>query len=80
MELYHFDKDKYNATARRGADALYFAKPVSSGGEEEGEGEEEEETWVPLVEKAWAKLHGDYASVMYGRACDAIEDMTGYVI
>ena len=37
------------------------------------------ETWVPLVEKAWAKLHGDYASVMYGRTCDAIEDMTGYV-
>jgi Calpain family cysteine protease len=37
------------------------------------------ETWVPLVEKAWAKLHGDYASVMFGRTCDAIEDMTGYV-
>ena len=34
---------------------------------------------MPLVEKAWAKLQGDYASVMYGRTCDAIEDMTGYV-
>ena len=35
---------------------------------------------MPLVEKAWAKLHGDYASVMYGRMCVAIEDMTGYVL
>lgn len=67
-ELYHYEKDKYNATARLGADSLYFARPVTPG-----------ETWVPLVEKAWAKLHGDYASVMYGRTCDAIEDMTGYV-
>ena len=67
-ELYHFEKDKYNATARLGADSLYFARPVTPG-----------ETWVPLVEKAWAKLHGDYASVMYGRTCDAIEDMTGCV-
>ena len=67
-ELYHFEKEKYNTTARLGADSLYFARPVTPG-----------ETWVPLVEKAWAKLHGDYASVMYGRTCDAIEDMTGYV-
>ena len=68
-ELYHYEKEKYNATARLGADSLYFARPVTQG-----------ETWVPLVEKAWAKLHGDYASVMYGRTCDAIEDMTGYVL
>ena len=67
-ELYHFEKEKYNATARLGADSLYIARPVTPG-----------ETWVPLVEKAWAKLHGDYASVMYGRTYDAIEDMTRYV-
>jgi len=65
-ELYHFEKDKYNATARKGADSLYFSRPTTKG-----------ETWVPLVEKAYAKAHGDYASVMYGRTCDAIEDMTG---
>ncbi|KAF8160001.1 hypothetical protein B0H34DRAFT_782523 [Crassisporium funariophilum] len=65
-ELYHYEKDKYNDTARRGADSLYFARPSTSG-----------DTWVPIVEKAYAKLHGDYASVMYGRTCDAIEDMTG---
>jgi hypothetical protein len=36
---------------------------------------------VPLVEKAWAKLHDDYASVVYGRTCVAtIEDLTGYVL
>ncbi|KDR70875.1 hypothetical protein GALMADRAFT_159702 [Galerina marginata CBS 339.88] len=67
-ELYHFEKDKYNATARKGSDSLYFARPTTDG-----------ETWVPLVEKAYAKLHGDYASVMYGRTCDAVEDMTGGV-
>ena len=29
--------------------------------------------------KTWAKLHGDYASVMFGRMRGTIEDMTGYV-
>ncbi|KAF8889514.1 hypothetical protein CPB84DRAFT_1711621 [Gymnopilus junonius] len=67
-ELYHYEKDKYNATARKGSEALYFARPTKEG-----------ETWIPLVEKAYAKAHGDYASVMYGRTCDAIEDMTGGV-
>ncbi|KAF8961992.1 hypothetical protein BDZ97DRAFT_1920880 [Flammula alnicola] len=67
-ELYHFEKERYNATARKGSDSLYFARPTKEG-----------ETWVPLVEKAYAKIHGDYASVMYGRTCDAIEDMTGGV-
>lgn len=67
-ELYHFDKEKYNSTARKGGESLYFSKCGKSG-----------ETWVPLVEKAYAKLHGDYASVGFGRPCDAIEDMTGGV-
>ncbi|KAF9480346.1 cysteine proteinase [Pholiota conissans] len=67
-ELYHFEKERYNATARKGSDSLYFARPTTEG-----------ETWVPLVEKAYAKVHGDYASVMFGRTCDAIEDMTGGV-
>ena len=67
-ELYHYEKEKYNATARKGSEALYFARPTKEG-----------ETWIPLVEKAYAKVHGDYASVMYGRTCDAIEDMTGCV-
>ncbi|PPQ91204.1 hypothetical protein CVT25_001220 [Psilocybe cyanescens] len=67
-ELYHFEKENYNKTARKGSDSLYFARPATDG-----------ETWVPLVEKAYAKVHGDYASVMYGRTSDALEDMTGGV-
>lgn len=47
---------------------MYFAKAGNTN-----------DTWVPLVEKAYAKAHGDYASVMYGRTCDALEDMTGCV-
>jgi len=66
-ELYHEDKVAFNRTARAGIDSLYFAKAGKTG-----------ETWVPLVEKAFAKLHGDYASIMFGRTCDAVEDITGY--
>lgn len=32
----------------------------------------------PLIEKAYAKLHGDYAAIDGGLAADAIEDLTGY--
>ncbi|TFK24073.1 cysteine proteinase [Coprinopsis marcescibilis] len=69
-ELYHFEKQRYDALARNGgSDALYFAKAGKT-----------RETWVPLVEKAYAKAHGDYASIMYGRTCDALEDMTGFLV
>ena len=66
QELYHYDKDIYNKSARKGGKSLYFAKSGTAG-----------ETWVPLIEKAYAKLHGNYSHLIGGHECDAIEDLTG---
>ncbi|KAG9093462.1 hypothetical protein FRC07_011459, partial [Ceratobasidium sp. 392] len=66
--IYHHDKEKFNANARKGSKSLYFARSGT-----------ENETWVPLLEKAYAKLHGDYAAIDGGHASDAIEDLTGGV-
>ncbi|KAG9223634.1 hypothetical protein CCMSSC00406_0008517 [Pleurotus cornucopiae] len=66
--LYHNSRDNYNKLARKGNKTLYFAKSGTEG-----------ETWVPLLEKAYAKLHGDYASLSGGEASEAVEDLTGGV-
>lgn len=65
-QLYHDDKDIYNKSARKGGKTLYFARSGTPG-----------ETWVPLIEKAYAKLHGDYHALSGGQSCEAIEDLTG---
>jgi len=68
QELYHLDKEVYNKSARKGGKSLYFAKSGETG-----------ETWVPLIEKAYAKLHGNYSHISGGLECDATEDLTGGV-
>jgi hypothetical protein len=37
----------------------------------------ENEFWVPLVEKAYAKLHGSYDAINAGKITDALVDLTG---
>ena len=64
--LQQLSEEKYSATFRDGGDALYFAQS-----------RDENETWLPLLEKAFAKAHGDYRSIEGGWTGEAIEDLTG---
>ena len=64
--LQRLSEEKYSATFREGGDALYFAQS-----------RDENETWLPLLEKAFAKAHGDYRSIEAGFTGEAIEDLTG---
>jgi hypothetical protein len=59
---------KYKERYQTGSEALYFAKCQSTN-----------ETWLPLLEKAYAKAHGDYDAISGGNAGEAVEDMTGGV-
>ncbi|KAI5465326.1 hypothetical protein BGZ63DRAFT_373306 [Mariannaea sp. PMI_226] len=58
----------YRKTYQTGSKALFFAQC-----------KDQNETWVALVEKAFAKTHGDYASLSGGWIGEGIEDMTGGV-
>ncbi|KAK4946211.1 hypothetical protein LTR10_014723 [Elasticomyces elasticus] len=61
-------EDQYQELFQRGSQALYFAQC-----------RDQNETWVSLLEKAYAKAHGDYASISGGQTGEAIEDLTGGV-
>ena len=69
QDLYRGDREMYNKLSRHGGKGLYFARSGTEG-----------ETWVPLIEKAYAKLHGNYESLIGGYPSEAVEDLTGYVI
>ncbi|KOS19825.1 Calpain-1 catalytic subunit [Escovopsis weberi] len=56
----------YAKQCQSNSPALYFAKCRNP-----------QETWLPLLEKCFAKATGDYAALNGGFSGDAIEDMTG---
>ncbi|KAB5569964.1 hypothetical protein GE09DRAFT_1170855 [Coniochaeta sp. 2T2.1] len=58
----------YRKTYQTGSKALFFAQC-----------KDQNETWVPLIEKAYAKAHGDFASLSGGWIGEGLEDLSGGV-
>lgn len=61
-------EEQYRRAYQSGSGALYFAQC-----------EHADETWLPLLEKAYAKAHGDYQAIEGGFTGEGIEDLTGGV-
>ncbi|CZR53429.1 uncharacterized protein PAC_03307 [Phialocephala subalpina] len=61
-------EQRYRELYQRNSHASYFGKC-----------QDPNKTWFPLLEKAYAKAHGDYSSIQGGAAGDAFEDLTGGV-
>lgn len=59
---------KWRSQNQTGSQALYFSKCSDPN-----------ETWLPMMEKAYAKAHGDYDAISGGWSGEAVEDMTGGV-
>lgn len=59
---------EYRQTYQTGSQALYFAHC-----------HDQNETWLPLLEKAYAKAHGDYAALGGGWIGEGVEDLTAGV-
>ncbi|KAF1325405.1 Calpain-like protein, partial [Globisporangium splendens] len=61
-------EEAYICALQKGSKALHFAKCDDSN-----------ETWLPLMEKAFAKAHGDYSAIVGGFTGQGVEDLTGGV-
>ncbi|KAI0454318.1 hypothetical protein F5B21DRAFT_514761 [Xylaria acuta] len=61
-------EEQYRKAYQSGSGALYFAQCQHAN-----------ETWLPLLEKAYAKAHGDYQAIEGGFTGEGIEDLTGGV-
>ena len=62
------DITKLRESLQKGGEALYFSRCRES-----------QDTWLPLIEKAFAKAHGDYGSLHGGWVGEGTEDLTGGV-
>ncbi|KEY68244.1 hypothetical protein S7711_04775 [Stachybotrys chartarum IBT 7711] len=60
--------EAYRRIYQSNSGSLYFAQC-----------EHPQETWLPLLEKCYAKAHGDYAAIEGGFGGEGIEDLTGGV-
>jgi len=61
-------EEDYRKIYQSNSGALYFAQC-----------EDPNETWLPLLEKAYAKAHGDFAAIEGGFTGEGLEDLTGGV-
>ncbi|KAL8800928.1 MAG: hypothetical protein Q9182_004810 [Xanthomendoza sp. 2 TL-2023] len=61
-------EEEFQKAMQTGSKALYFSQC-----------KDQNATWLPLLEKAYAKAHGDYGSIEEGWNGEGLEDLTGGV-
>ncbi|RKO83013.1 hypothetical protein BDK51DRAFT_19377 [Blyttiomyces helicus] len=68
QEKFHGDERLYTSVLQNNSGALYYSRC-----------HEPNETWLPLLEKAYAKIHRDYEAISQGSTGERVEDITGGV-